>query len=247
MAALTMSSASAFAVGSSVASSRPRSRAASCSRRAVVSVSAGPKRVMIAGAPASGKGTQCELIVEKFGLVHISAGDLLRAAVKEGTPAGLEAKEYMDRGDLVPDSCVVSMVVDALDTPDAKSKGWLLDGYPRSASQADAIAKEGIEPDVFLLLDVPDEKLIERVVGRRLDPETGKIYHMTFSPPPEDIVDRLTQRSDDTEEKAKNRLKVHHSNVEAVVGKYESKLKNIDGDRAKTEVFDEIAGIIEEM
>jgi len=247
MAALTMSSASAFAVGASLGSSRPRSRAASCSRRAVVSVSAGPKRVMIAGAPASGKGTQCELIVEKFGLVHISAGDLLRAAVKEGTPAGLEAKEYMDRGDLVPDSCVVSMVVDALDTPDAKSKGWLLDGYPRSASQADAIAKEGIEPDVFLLLDVPDEKLIERVVGRRLDPETGKIYHMTFSPPPADIVDRLTQRSDDTEEKAKNRLKVHHSNVEAVVGKYESKLKNIDGDRAKTEVFDEIAGIIEEM
>ena len=80
-------------------------------------VAAGPKRVMIAGAPASGKGTQCELIVEKYGLLHISAGDLLRAAVKEGTPAGLEAKEYMDRGDLVPDSCVVSMVVDALDTP----------------------------------------------------------------------------------------------------------------------------------
>ena len=97
-------------------------------------------------------------------------------------------------------------------------QGWLLDGYPRSADQADAIAAEGINPDVFLLLDVPDEILIERVVGRRLDPETGTIYHMKFFPPPEDIVDRLTQRSDDTEEKAKNRLSVHHSNVDAVVG-----------------------------
>ena len=237
MAALTMSSASAFAVGASLGSSRPRSRAASCSRRAVVSVSAGPKRVMIAGAPASGKGTQCELIVEKFGLVHISAGDLLRAAVKEGTPAGLEAKEYMDRGDLVPDSCVVSMVVDALDTPDAKSKGWLLDGYPRSASQADAIAKEGIEPDVFLLLDVPDEKLIERVVGRRLDPETGKIYHMTFSPPPEDIVDRLTQRSDDTEEKVRVRLEAFHKHMTAVEKCYKDLISYTDGTKSKTEVF----------
>ena len=98
--------------------------------------------ILVVGGPGSGKGTQCELIVEKYGLVHISAGDLLRAAVKEGTPAGLEAKEYMDRGDLVPDSCVVTMVVDALDTPDAKEKGWLLDGYPRSASQADAIAEQ---------------------------------------------------------------------------------------------------------
>lgn len=247
MAAFTLSSTQfQLAAGSKLAVKKRATAPRAAARRSVV-VAAGPKRVMIAGAPASGKGTQCELIVEKYGLVHISAGDLLRAAVKEGTPAGLEAKEYMDRGDLVPDSCVVSMVVDALDTPDAKEKGWLLDGYPRSASQADAIAKEGIEPDTFLLLDVPDEMLIERVVGRRLDPETGKIYHLTFSPPPEDIVDRLTQRSDDTEEKAKNRLQVHHSNVEAVVGKYQDKLKEIDGNRSKQEVFDDICGVIDEM
>lgn len=245
MASFTLAASAAQFAGAKLDSRRaPAPRAQG---RRAVTVCAGPKRVMIAGAPASGKGTQCELIVEKYGLVHISAGDLLRAAVKEGTPAGLEAKEYMDRGDLVPDSCVVTMVVDALDTPAAKEKGWLLDGYPRSASQADAIAKEGIEPDAFLLLDVPDDKLVERVVGRRLDPETGKIYHMTFSPPPADIVDRLTQRSDDTEEKAMNRLKVHHSNVDAVVGKYADKMKNIDGDRAKTEVFAEICGIIDEM
>ncbi|MDA9098970.1 nucleoside monophosphate kinase [bacterium] len=244
MASFTLAASSTFA-GAKFDSRRvtaPRS-----ARRASVVVNAGPKRVMIAGAPASGKGTQCELIVEKYGLVHISAGDLLRAAGAAGTPAGNEAKEYMDRGDLVPDSCVVSMVVDALNVPDAKEKGWLLDGYPRSASQADAIAKEGIEPDTFLLLDVPDDVLIERVVGRRLDPETGKIYHMTFSPPPADIVDRLTQRSDDTEEKAKNRLAVHASNVEAVVGKYTGKVKNLNGDRAKTEVFDDVCGIIDAM
>ena len=245
MASFTLAASAAQFAGAKLDSRRaPAPRAQG---RRAVTVSAGPKRVMIAGAPASGKGTQCELIVEKYGLVHISAGDLLRAAVKEGTPAGLEAKEYMDRGALVPDSCVVTMVVDALATPAAKEKGWLLDGYPRSASQADAIAEQGIEPDSFLLLDVPDEKLVERVVGRRLDPETGKIYHMTFSPPPADIVDRLTQRSDDTEEKALNRLKVHHSNVEAVVGKYADKMKTIDGDRAKTEVFAEICGIIDEM
>jgi len=226
-------------------SSSPRDRAS-----AVVALAATtktPKRVVIAGAPASGKGTQCELIVEKFGLVHISAGDLLRAAVAEGTPAGLEAKAYMDRGDLVPDEVVVTMVKDALDCEEAEENGWLLDGYPRSASQADAIEKEGITPDVFLLLNVPDEMLIERVVGRRLDPETGAIYHVKFFPPPEDVVDRLTIRSDDTEEKAKNRLAVHHSNVEAVVGRYEGKIREIDGDRAKTEVFAEIASILDEM
>lgn len=245
MASFTLAASAAQFAGAKLDSRRaPAPRAQG---RRAVTVSAGPKRVMIAGAPASGKGTQCELIVEKFGLVHISAGDLLRAAVAEGTPAGLEAKAYMDRGDLVPDEVVVTMVKDALDCEEAEENGWLLDGYPRSASQADAIEKEGITPDVFLLLNVPDEMLIERVVGRRLDPETGAIYHVKFFPPPEDVVDRLTIRSDDTEEKAKNRLAVHHSNVEAVVGRYEGKIREIDGDRAKTEVFAEIASILDEM
>ena len=201
---------------------------------------------MIAGAPASGKGTQCELIVDKYGLEHISAGDLLRAAVAAGTDLGMRAKEFMDRGDLVPDEVVVGMVVEALDTDKAKSAGWLLDGYPRSASQADAITKEGIVPDAVVLLDVPDDILVERVVGRRMDPETGKIYHLKFNPPSADVAERCTQRSDDTEEKAMNRLKVHHSNVEAVVGKYEGKIKEIDGNRSKADVFADICGVIDE-
>lgn len=107
----------------------------------------------------------------------------------------------MDRGDLVPNEVVVDMVKNRLAQPDVEQHGWLLDGYPRSLEQAEAIEAVGIRPDVFLLVDVPDELLVERVVGRRLDPETGDIYHLTFKPPPAEIVDRLTQRSDDTEDK----------------------------------------------
>jgi adenylate kinase len=205
------------------------------------------KKIVIAGAPASGKGTQCELIVKKFGITHISAGDLLRAAVAQGTEDGLRAKEFMDRGDLVPDEVVVNMVKSRLNEPDC-ANGWLLDGYPRSASQAEALSSYGIEPDLFLLLDVPDEELLERVVGRRLDPVTGQIYHLKFFPPPDDAVaKRLTQRSDDTEEKAANRLKVHHANVNAVTSKYKVIMKTIDGNRQKTTVFKEIEGLIKSM
>ena len=191
-------SAAAFTVSASQFTGAKQRRAlnaravtASSSRRAVVAVAAGPKKIVIAGAPASGKGTQCELIVDKYGLEHISAGDLLRAAVAAGTDLGVRAKEFMDRGDLVPDEVVVGMVVEALDTDKAKSAGWLLDGYPRSASQADAITKEGIIPDAVILLDVPDDILVERVVGRRMDPETGKIYHLKFNPPPADVAARV--------------------------------------------------------
>lgn len=107
----------------------------------------------------------------------------------------------MDRGDLVPNEVVVDMVKNRLAQSDVAQHGWLLDGYPRSLEQAEAIEAVGIRPDIFLLIDVPDELLVDRVVGRRLDPETGEIYHLQFKPPPADIVDRLTQRSDDTEDK----------------------------------------------
>eukprot|EP00897_Mesotaenium_endlicherianum_P000455 jgi/Mesen1/1040/ME000122S00040 len=161
-----------------------------------------PLKVMISGAPASGKGTQCEDIVKKYGLSHISAGDLLRAEVAAGTEYGQQVKSFMDAGTLVPDEVVISIVKSKLNTPAALERGWLLDGYPRSASQAAALEMAGIRPDVFILLEVPDSILVDRVVGRRLDPETGKIYHLSFSPPESaEIAARLTQRSDDTEEK----------------------------------------------
>jgi len=200
----------------------------------------GLKRVIISGAPASGKGTQCEKIVEEFGLAHISAGDLLRAEVKAGTEAGKLAEGFMKAGALVPDEVVITMVKNRLAEEDAQTKGWLLDGYPRSGSQADALKEADIVPDLFLLLEVPDEVLIERVVGRRMDPETGKIYHMTFFPPPEDIVDRLVQRSDDNEEAAVARLATHAKNVNAVVDNYKSIMVELDGNRSKDDVFADI-------
>ena len=186
-------------------------------------------KIIIAGAPAAGKGTQCERIKEAFGVVHLSTGDILRAAVKDGTPLGVKAKEYMDTGQLVPDDLIIDVVCDRLGQEDCKTKGWLLDGFPRTAAQAEALSEAGMVPDCFVLLDVPEDILVERVSGRRTDPETGKIYHMTFTPPPEDIVDRLVQRSDDTEEKIKVRYRDFTNNMDAVREKYEDCLIWVDG------------------
>ncbi|EAZ41266.1 hypothetical protein OsJ_25775 [Oryza sativa Japonica Group] len=143
---------SARRCGISPATRKPRSlpRAA----KVVVAVKADPLKVMIAGAPASGKGTQCELIKSKYGLVHISAGDLLRAEIAAGSENGKRAKEFMEKGQLVPDEIVVNMVKERLLQPDAQEKGWLLDGYPRSYSQAMALETLNIRPDIFILLDV---------------------------------------------------------------------------------------------
>ncbi|KAK9713687.1 hypothetical protein RND81_06G044600 [Saponaria officinalis] len=200
-----------------------------------------PLKIMISGAPASGKGTQCELITAKYDLVHIAAGDLLRAEIASGSENGKRAKEYMNKGQLVPDEIVVMMVKDRLSQPDSQEKGWLLDGYPRSSSQALALKEFGFQPDLFILLEVAEELLVERVVGRRLDPVTGKIYHLKYSPPENDeIAARLTQRFDDTEEKVKLRLHTHHQNVEAVLSMYEDIIFKVDGGATKEDVFAQI-------
>lgn len=200
-----------------------------------------PMKVMISGAPASGKGTQCELITKKYGLVHIAAGDLLRAEIAEGTENGKRAKEYMEKGELVPNEIVVMMVKDRLSQPDSVEKGWLLDGFPRSSSQATALQEYGFKPDLFILLEVPQEILVDRVVGRRLDPVSGKIYHLKYSPPEsEEIAARLTQRFDDTEEKVKLRLETHNQNVESVLSLYQDITVKIDGSADKDVVFAEI-------
>eukprot|EP00270_Netrium_digitus_P018851 TRINITY_DN7257_c0_g1_i2.p1 TRINITY_DN7257_c0_g1~~TRINITY_DN7257_c0_g1_i2.p1 ORF type:complete len:649 (-),score=216.76 TRINITY_DN7257_c0_g1_i2:222-2132(-) len=205
-----------------------------------------PMRVIISGAPASGKGTQCAEIVNKFGLAHVSAGDLLRAEVAMETEYGKRVKEYMDRGSLVPDDVVIPIVKSRLAQPDAMENGWLLDGYPRSASQAAALEKAGIRPDVFIVLQVPDEIIVDRVVGRRMDPLTNTIYHLKYSPPPPEIVERLVQRSDDTEQRVVNRLKTHHENEAAVLDVYKKVLRKVDGNRKKAEVFEDISNILED-
>ncbi|GFP81419.1 adenylate kinase 2 chloroplastic [Phtheirospermum japonicum] len=189
-----------------------------------------PLKVMISGAPAS------------------AAGDLLRAEVASGTENGKRAKEYMEKGQLVPNEIVVMMVKDRLSQHDSQEKGWLLDGYPRSESQATALKKFGFDPDIFILLEVPEEILVERVVGRRLDPVTGKIYHLKYSPPEtEEIAARLTQRFDDTEEKVKLRLVTHNSNVESVLSMYKDITVRIDGSLHKEKVFSQIDNILTEI
>eukprot|EP00567_Pseudictyota_dubia_P013534 CAMPEP_0197449118 /NCGR_PEP_ID=MMETSP1175-20131217/20151_1 /TAXON_ID=1003142 /ORGANISM="Triceratium dubium, Strain CCMP147" /LENGTH=368 /DNA_ID=CAMNT_0042981135 /DNA_START=63 /DNA_END=1169 /DNA_ORIENTATION=- len=198
-----------------------------------------PIKIIIAGAPASGKGTQCEVIKEKYGVVHLSTGDMLREAVAQGTEVGLAAKDYMDAGKLVPDEVIIGVVKDRLDQPDCQSSGWLLDGFPRTPGQAEALASAGVTADCFVFLNVPDSVLVERVCGRRTDPVTGKIYHMTFSPPPEndeEVLARLEQRSDDTEEKVVVRLEQFHANVEAVKGSYKDIALEVDGNRKPEEV-----------
>jgi len=201
-------------------------------------------KLIIAGAPASGKGTQCDFIKEKYGVVHLSTGDMLRAAVAAETEVGKNAKGYMDSGKLVPDEVIIGVVKDRIQQDDCKTKGWLLDGFPRSKIQAEALEEIGITADCFIFLKVPDEILVERVVGRRSDPETGKIYHMTFSPPPEDnkdLIARLVQRSDDTEEKIKVRLEQFHANINAVKGIYKDVLLEVDGSGKPDDIAQKIS------
>ncbi|KAL3922827.1 MAG: hypothetical protein SGILL_001993 [Bacillariaceae sp.] len=204
--------------------------------------------IIIAGAPASGKGTQCEIIKEKFGVVHLSTGDMLRAAVAAGTDVGKKAKDFMDSGKLVPDEVIIGVVKDRLDEEDCKTQGWLLDGFPRTQAQAKALEEAGVSADCFLFLDVPDGVLVERVVGRRTDPVTGKIYHMTFSPPDDDeVLQRLEQRSDDTEEKVTVRLEQFHTNVDAVKDSYTDIMVAIDGNQAPKDVSTKIMETIDKM
>eukprot|EP00448_Togula_jolla_P003528 CAMPEP_0170612164 /NCGR_PEP_ID=MMETSP0224-20130122/23576_1 /TAXON_ID=285029 /ORGANISM="Togula jolla, Strain CCCM 725" /LENGTH=310 /DNA_ID=CAMNT_0010937647 /DNA_START=51 /DNA_END=983 /DNA_ORIENTATION=+ len=193
--------------------------------------------VVIAGPPAAGKGTQCDKIKDKYGFVHISTGDILRENVKNGTPLGLEAKEYMDTGRLVPSALIVDLVKDRLNESDIKEKGCLLDGFPRAPDQAQAMVDAGIKVDKFLLIKVPDDTLVERGVGRRLDPETGDIYHLKFKPPPADIVDRLVHRSDDQEEKIRTRLQAFHDQIDGILPFFKDVAVEVDGTAKPDDVW----------
>lgn len=172
---------------------------------------------------------------------------MLRAAVAAQTDVGRKAKEYMDSGRLVPDEVIIGVVKERLKESDCQERGWLLDGFPRTQAQAQALANSGVEADCFLFLNVPDEVLVERVVGRRTDPETGKIYHLTFAPPPDDaaVISRLQHRSDDTEEKVKVRLQQFHANVNAVKDSYADISVSVDGNQAPEAVSEAIFDAID--
>ena len=201
------------------------------------SMSSRVPKLVIVGAPAAGKGTQCEQLKAKYNVVHLSTGDMLRAAVSDGTALGVQAKEFMDAGRLVPDDLIIGVVCERLAQEDCVSRGWLLDGFPRTAAQADALKAAGMAPDCFILVDVPDDVLVERVTGRRTDPQTGRIYHMTYSPPESiEVAARLVQRSDDTEEKVRVRYQDFRSNIDAIKDRYLDRTIWVDGTQAPEDV-----------
>ena len=181
-------------------------------------------RLILIGPPGAGKGTQAAFIKEKFGIPQISTGDMLRAAVKAGTPLGLAAKEVMDKGQLVSDDIIIGLVKERLTQPDC-ANGFLFDGFPRTIPQSEALQAAGIPIDFVLEIAVPDEEIVTRMSGRRVDPVSGRTYHIKYNPPKvegkDDITgDPLIQRDDDKEEVVLKRLSVYHAQTEALVKFY---------------------------
>ncbi len=181
-------------------------------------------RIILLGAPGAGKGTQATFIKEHFNIPQISTGDMLRAAVKAGTPLGIEAKGYMDSGGLVPDAVIIGLVKERIKEADC-ANGFLFDGFPRTIPQADAMKDAGVGIDYVVEIDVPDSAIVERMSGRRSHPASGRTYHIKFNPPKiankDDITgEDLVQREDDKEETVKKRLEVYHSQTKPLVDYY---------------------------
>jgi adenylate kinase len=181
-------------------------------------------RLILLGAPGAGKGTQATFIKERFNIPQISTGDMLRAAVKAGTPLGIAAKKVMDAGGLVSDDIIIGLVKDRLTQSDC-ANGYLFDGFPRTIPQADALKEAGVQLDYVLEIDVPDAAIIERMSGRRVHPGSGRTYHVAFNPPKvaghDDVTgEALIQRDDDKEETVMKRLSVYHEQTEVLVNYY---------------------------
>jgi adenylate kinase len=210
--------------------------------------------LILFGPPGAGKGTQAERLQRDFQLPYIATGNMLRENVEEGTDLGKEAQRYMDKGDLVPDDVIVEMVAERLQQEDAQD-GFILDGFPRTVPQAEALDKQlsdlGRRITAVLLLDVPDDELERRLSGRRVCVKKGHNYHVEFDPPKrEDVCDqdgsRLIQRDDDKPEVVRNRLKTYHEKTAPVIDYYDDQglLKRIDGTRDPSDVHDHIRAVI---
>ena len=183
-------------------------------------------RVILLGAPGAGKGTQAQLIMEKFGIPQISTGDMLRAAVKAGTSLGLQAKDIMAAGGLVPDDLIISLVKERIASSDC-SNGFLFDGFPRTIPQAEAMLDAGVDIDHVIEIHVPDEEIVSRLSGRRVHEASGRVYHVIHNAPKVADHDDLTgepliQRTDDKEETVRKRLGVYHEQTEPLVGFYQN-------------------------
>ncbi|WP_018649153.1 MULTISPECIES: adenylate kinase [unclassified Thioalkalivibrio] len=182
-------------------------------------------RLILLGAPGAGKGTQAQYICEKYNIPQISTGDMLRAAVKAGTPLGLKAKEVMDAGGLVSDDIILGLVKERVEQPDCCDTGFLFDGFPRTIPQAEALKEQNVPLDFVVEVDVPDEEVIRRMSGRRVHPGSGRTYHVEFNPPKVEGKDDVTgedliQREDDNEETVRKRLEAYHSQTRPLVDFY---------------------------
>ncbi|MDX7987970.1 adenylate kinase [Xenorhabdus sp. 12] len=214
-------------------------------------------RIILLGAPGAGKGTQAQFIMEKYGIPQISTGDMLRAAVKAGTELGLKAKELMDNGKLVTDELVIALVKERIKQDDCRN-GFLLDGFPRTIPQADAMKEAGIKIDSVLEFDVPDEIIVDRIIGRRVHAPSGRVYHIKFNPPKvenkDDVTgEELTTRKDDQEDTVRKRLVEYHTQTAPLVSYYQKEAQEgntqyfkLDGTRQVSEVSAELAKILGE-
>ncbi|RJU87576.1 MAG: adenylate kinase [Candidatus Poseidoniales archaeon] len=203
--------------------------------------------IVLFGPPGAGKGTQAEIIVEMTGKPQISTGDMLRSAVSQGTELGLEAREYMEAGKLVPDQVIIGLIKDRLSESDA-SNGVLFDGFPRTIPQAEALS-EITEVSAVISIAVPDEDIVNRIVGRRMDPETGEIYHVSFKPPPPELSNRLVQRKDDNEETVRMRLAAYHNQTKPLGDWYGNMgiLSTVDGTGTIQEVSQSVANAVRNL
>jgi adenylate kinase len=213
-------------------------------------------RVILLGSPGSGKGTQAKAIMEKFNIPQISTGDMLRAAVREGTPLGIEAKKVMDSGALVSDEIILGLIKERITQDDCKN-GFLFDGFPRTIAQAEGLAAMGVSIDHVIEIVVDDEEIVKRMSGRRVHPASGRTYHVIFNPPKiegrDDITgEPLIQRDDDKEETVRKRLEVYHEQTKPLVGYYKQKAEqgavkfsSIDGIGSVEAIRDKIFSLLE--
>jgi adenylate kinase len=212
-------------------------------------------RIILLGAPGAGKGTQAQFLMNKYGIPQISTGDMLRAAIKEGTELGLEAKKVMDAGQLVSDELIIGLVKERIAKEDC-ANGFLLDGFPRTIPQADAMKENGISVDYCLEFDVPDEVIVDRMSGRRVHPGSGRVYHIVYNPPKEEGKDDVTGeelviRPDDEAETVRKRLAIYHEQTQPLVDYYKSeadagntKFATIDGTQEVETVSGKLAEIL---
>ena len=213
-------------------------------------------KIIMLGAPGAGKGTQAKRIAEKYGVPHISTGDIFRANIKEGTELGKKAKSYMDQGLLVPDELTCDLVVDRISQPDAQ-KGYVLDGFPRTIPQAEALTaaleKRGEKIDYAIDVEVPDSNIIDRMSGRRACLSCGATYHLKYNPPKAEgqcynCGASLVLRDDDKPETVRKRLDVYHSQTQPLIDYYKAAgaLRGVDGTQDIDVVFQDIVGILGE-